>query len=97
MKPNREKHNEKSLVIYSMSEGYLDRPRQDLEKLIGGFDYTIKLHTSGHASAEAIWEAANTVSAEKIIPIHTENPERIRLGALQDRVVFLEDDEDFTV
>lgn len=97
MRLYREKYNEKSLVIYSMSEGYLDRHRQAIEKLTNGFRYIIKLHTSGHASEEAIWETANTVSAKKIIPIHTENPEKIRVGALQDRVVYLKDDEEFTV
>lgn len=97
MKPYRDKHNEKSLVIYSMSEGYLNRRRQAMEKLTDGFRYTIKLHTSGHASCEAIWEAANAVSAKKIVPIHTEDPEKIRLGALQDRVVYLKDGEEFNV
>lgn len=97
MKPYREKHNEQTLIIYAMSEGYLSRHHQAIEKLTSGFRYIIKLHTSGHASEEAIWAAANTVSAKKIIPIHTENPEKIRLGALQDRVVFLEDDEEFNV
>ena len=97
MEPYREKHNEESLVIYSMSEGYLKKHQQTIEKMIGGFRYHIKLHTSGHASEEAIWEAANTVCAKKIIPIHTEDPENIRVGALQERVVFLEDGEDFQV
>ena len=97
MKPYREKHNEQTLIIYAMSEGYLSKHHQAIEKLTSGFRYIIKLHTSGHASEEAIWAAANTVSAKKIIPIHTENPEKIRLGALQDRVVFLEDDEEFNV
>ncbi len=97
MEPYREKHNEESLVIYSMSEGYLKKHQQTIEKMIGGFRYHIKLHTSGHASEEAIWEAANTVWAKKIIPIHTEDPENIRVGALQERVVFLEDGEDFHV
>lgn len=97
MKRYRQKYNEKSLVIYSMSEGYLHKHRQAVEKLTEGFRYVIKLHTSGHASAEAIWEAANTVFADHIIPIHTEDPEKIRLGILQDRVVYLEDGEVFDV
>lgn len=97
MEPYREKHNEESLVIYSMSEGYLKKHQQTIEKMIGGFRYHIKLHTSGHASEEAIWEAANTVCAKKIIPIHTEDPGNIRVGALQERVVFLKDGEDFHV
>lgn len=97
MKSYSEKHKEKSLVIYSMSEGYLKKHRQSVEKLTEGFRYVVKLHTSGHASAEAIWEVAKAVSADRIIPIHTENPEKIRLGALQNSVVFLKDGDTFEV
>lgn len=97
MKPYREKYNEKCLIIYSMSEGYLSRHRQAVEKLTVGFHYVVKLHTSGHASEEAIWEAANTVSARRVIPIHTEDPEKIKLGALQNRVLYLQDGEGFDI
>ena len=50
MKPYREKHNEQTLIIYAMSEGYLSKHHQAIEKLTSGFRYIIKLHTSGHAS-----------------------------------------------
>lgn len=91
VKPYIEKHNEKSLMIYSMPEGYLKKHKPTLEKMFGGFRYAVKLHTSGHASEEAIWACVRHVAPKKVIPIHTEQPEKIRLGSMQNRVVFLAD------
>lgn len=97
VKPYTEKYPEKSLMIYAVPEGYLKKHKSAIEKIFGGFPYQIKLHTSGHASEEAIWAAAQTVQPKKVIPIHTENPEKIRLGSLQNRVVFLEDGDSYDI
>ena len=97
VKPYIEKHNEKSLLIYSMPEGYLKKHRASLEKLFGGFRYVVKLHTSGHASEEAIWTCVQHVAPKKVIPIHTEQPQKIKLGSMQDRVIFLADGEEYAI
>ncbi len=97
VKPYIERHNEKSLMIYSMSEGYLKKHKQNLEKMFGGFRYAVKLHTSGHASEEAIWTCVRHVAPKKVIPIHTEQSEKIKLGSMQNRVVFLADGEEYAI
>jgi ribonuclease J len=73
----------KSLIIYSMWEGYLDEknPARD-EKLIEFLKpYKGKykcLHTSGHADVKTIQNVVNTIKPKHIIPIHTENREEFK-------------------
>lgn len=72
----------KPVVIYSMWDGYLDPKREAYQKEWKEFlDYCekicgsyIPMHTSGHASAEALAKVIEAVEPqEAIIPIHTEN------------------------
>lgn len=89
---------EQCLFIYSMPESYFKQNKSELERIMDGFRYCTKLHTSGHGSVEAIWQVANIIKPEQaVIPIHTTAPERIRLGALQDKVVYLEDGDEYTI
>ena len=97
LKPYREKYSDKSLLIYSMSEGYLKRHEQEVRQIADGFPYFVKLHTSGHASSEAIWQLINALQPEKLTVIHTEKPENLRAGALQNRAVYLEDGDSFDI
>lgn len=77
----------KPVIIYSMWDGYLN-PKQSgrNDKWIGFLKrqeakgVEVKhLHTSGHASVEALEELINAVDPkEEIYPIHTENPDGFR-------------------
>lgn len=58
------------LVIYSMWGGYLKEKWWFLE----GYKISYK-HTSGHADRDAIKMVIDTVNPDKVIPIHTEDPE----------------------
>ncbi len=97
IKPYLEKGEESCLFISSVPEGYLRKHQSAVEKLAAGFRYRIKLHTSGHASSEALWEAVRRLQPKKIIPVHTEKPEKIRLGAFQSSVLFLEDGDSYDI
>jgi len=78
MKKYRESHNSDCLVIYSMWEGYLKLPNNTLQPLLDGFQNTVHLHTSGHATPKAIADICCAVSpAKAIIPIHSANPEML--------------------
>lgn len=91
------KYPEKSLFIYSLPKAYLKKHRQRLSSFLEPFPWKVMLHTSGHAAEWALWLTVRTLMPGAVIPVHTENPERLRLGAFQDRIVFLHDGEDFTV
>jgi len=60
------------LIVYSMWDGYLEKP--EIKKLLTGRNYR-QLHTSGHATAEAIRSVVDCVKPDLIIPLHTENQE----------------------
>jgi len=63
--------------VYSMWNGYkktarVQRILKYAEKM--GMD-VVNLHSSGHASIDALQRIANACSPQKLIPIHTEKPE----------------------
>lgn len=97
MKKFAGKYPEKCLFIYSMSESYLKRHKSAIDKMTADFRYKVKLHTSGHGSGEAIWRAVQAVSPSVVIPVHTERPEKIRLGSCQNRLLFLEDGKSYDI
>ncbi len=74
MRKYRDNHNSECLVIYSLWDGYLQLPNNRLAPLMEGFQQVKHLHTSGHATLEAIVEVCNTVKPlQAIIPIHSTN------------------------
>ena len=87
---------ENNTFIYSEWYGYLTGTNEDYKKIQ---DFVPKdniyLHTSGHATPEAIKEVINITTPKYVIPIHTENKEKIK--ELTDKAVILEDGEKFIV
>lgn len=65
-------------LIYSQWPGYLNRDRIDIREWCAQqeLDFEI-LHTSGHADVKTLVELARSVAAKRVIPIHTDSPERL--------------------
>ena len=66
---------EKSIILYSMWDGYRTRPESTIPEFLalsGKWEY---LHTSGHAYIEDIKEMVEIINPSYIIPIHTDKPE----------------------
>lgn len=65
-------------LIYSQWPGYLDRDRKNLKAWCTrlNMDFEI-LHTSGHADIQTLKSLAQSISAKRVIPIHTDAPERL--------------------
>ncbi len=98
MKKYRENYNRECLLIYSMWDGYLRQSDNTLQSLMDGFQNSIQLHTSGHATNEAIVEVCNTVSPKQaIIPIHTFNPTKFDSLGLRFHIEHLSDGQVFEV
>ena len=80
--------------IYSQWLGYLEGDNEDYKRIQDftpkGFEY---LHTSGHATSEAIKNIIDITNPKVVIPIHTEGKEKIK--ELTDKSVILEDNEEF--
>lgn len=77
------------LVIYSMWSGYLENER--IANFLEGHEFEF-LHTSGHATKEAIEAVIRTVQPKVgIIPIHCDKPKLILDLDIQSPLLFLED------
>jgi ribonuclease J len=64
-------------LIYSLWPGYLERDRTDLRAWAGGAGMSFHLvHSSGHAHQMDLARMAASVQPKRLIPIHTEHPER---------------------
>lgn len=98
MQQYKEKYNARCLVIYSMWEGYLEQPGSPLKALMEGFQNIKHLHTSGHASKQAIIDVCNTVSPkEAIIPVHSEESRMLGALGLPFNIRTLKDGESYTL
>ena len=82
--------------IYSQWLGYLNGENVDYKRIQSftpdDFEY---LHTSGHATPEAIKSIIDITNAKVVIPIHTEGKEKIK--ELTDKAIILEDNEEFII
>jgi ribonuclease J len=68
------------LLVYSMWHGYLHggAKNSQLAKIVESTGTRhIKLHTSGHATVEALEKVISLTNPDMIIPIHSEKPERM--------------------
>lgn len=84
---------ENCCVVYSMWLGYKEEElyKNFLDKMKELNIDVIDLHTSGHADSFTIKEVIDMVNPEAVIPIHTENKEKIK--ELTKKAVILEDGE----
>lgn len=86
-------------IIYSMWHGYLDKEngndRETLRDFFGNREI-IELHTSGHATKEAIKKLIDITSPNYVIPIHTEAKEKFREIA-GDKLLLANDNEDINI
>ena len=82
--------------IYSQWLGYLKGENPDYKRIQdftpSNFEY---LHTSGHATPKAIKQVIDITNPKVVIPIHTEEKERIK--ELTDKAIILEDNEEFNL
>ena len=82
--------------IYSEWKGYLTGTNEDYKRIQDFVpENNIYLHTSGHATPEAIKEVIDITNPKYVIPIHTEDKEKIK--ELTDKAVILEDNEEFII
>ena len=82
--------------IYSQWLGYLKGENKDYKRiqdfLPKKFEY---LHTSGHATPEAIEELKDVTNPKYVIPIHTEKKDKMK--EITDKAIILEDNEEFEI
>ncbi len=67
-----------SIMLYSMWEGYRTNPGSTIPEFLSLAGTWETLHTSGHASSDAIKLIVDKTDPSCIIPMHTEKPEIMR-------------------
>ncbi len=98
VKEYKQAHNEECLVIYSMWDGYLKQPGSQMKEMMDGFRHTVHLHTSGHATKQAIMDVCAAVAPkEAVIPVHSEDSGLIGSLGLPFPVKYLNDGEVYTL
>lgn len=86
-------------IIYSMWHGYLDKENGDNRETLRNFfgnREIIELHTSGHATKEAIKMLIDITSPNYVIPIHTEAKEKF-IEIAGDKLLLANDNEDINI
>ena len=77
-------------LIYSQWEGYLQEGHKTycadiIQSLIDSKKVVFQhIHTSGHATLSDLKRLAKAVNPKKIVPIHTENPEKLKQEFVKD-------------
>ncbi len=91
-------------IIYSMWQGYLDKQHTAFDKYKSEFVQNavknrstfLYLHTSGHATANAIKAVCEITKAKTIIPMHTEKPENFTKLETKGKIKLLEDGKGYS-
>lgn len=92
----RESHNDETLVIYSMWDGYLKQLDSRLASMIDGFQHVTQLHSSGHANTQTIMDVCKAVSPRKaIIPMHSTNTRKLLSLGVPYNIEFLDDGQPY--
>lgn len=93
------KYKGRSKVIYSMWSGYLkDESKNDeLVNFLKDYELTF-LHSSGHASVSDLVKLDDTINPKiGLIPIHGETPEKLLQLLPKDKLLLLNDGEEFLI
>lgn len=83
-----------SIILYSMWDGYRTKPDSTIPSFLELADRWEPLHTSGHASHEDIRMVIEKTAPEKIIPIHTDEPDMLKTLCPDKNIVILNDNDE---
>ena len=98
-KPYLERFSNDRAIVYSMWSGYLKgkTASASIVDFLKPYDFT-ELHTSGHATADALRELYETVKPTcGVIPMHTIFPKMFEKIIPNDKIVYLNDGERFNI
>lgn len=84
---------DKSLLLYSLWDGYRTRPGSSLASFLALTPRWAPLHTSGHAAPGDLQRVIAALSPQRVIPIHTQAPARLKALCPGASVVLPQDGE----
>lgn len=80
-----------SIILYSMWDGYRTKPGSTIPDFLNLAGRWEPLHTSGHASLKDIQMVIEKVNPDIVIPIHTDNPDKLQTLCPDRKIVILND------
>lgn len=83
-----------SILLYSMWDGYRTKPDSTIPSFLELAGKWEPLHTSGHASHADLQMVIEKTSPEKIIPIHTDDPDMLKKLCPDKNIVILNDKDE---
>ena len=83
-----------SIILYSMWDGYRTKPDSSIPSFLELADHWEPLHTSGHASHSDLQMVIEKTAPEKIIPIHTDDPDMLKNLCPDKNIVILNDNDE---
>lgn len=83
-----------SIILYSMWDGYRTKPDSTIPSFLELAGKWETLHTSGHASHADLQMVIEKTSPEKIIPIHTDDPDMLKKLCPDKNIVILNDKDE---
>jgi ribonuclease J len=98
-KPYLDRFADGRAVVYSMWSGYLKgrTANENTVRFLKPYEY-VQLHTSGHATTEALRKLCDTVRPKcGIIPMHTDSPKALRDVVPGGNIILLKDGEKFEI
>ena len=92
-----EERKKKSIMLYAMWDGYRRAYGNNINDFLAQAGTWAQLHTSGHATPEAIKTLLDITTPDVVIPIHTEHPEMLKTYYPEKSTIILNDKEVFTL
>ena len=86
-----------SIMLYSMWDGYRTKDGSTIPDFLSLAGKWETLHTSGHASQEDIAMVIGKTNPDVVIPIHTVQPDALKILCQNCNVVVLQDGEELNV
>ena len=84
-------------MLYSMWDGYRTKPGStipDFLNLAGNWE---PLHTSGHASHDALMMVVELVDPKMVIPMHSDNPDMLQTLCPNAKILIVNDGEEVSL
>ncbi len=82
---------DQTIILYSMWDGYRTQPVTTIPEFLALAGRWESFHTSGHASRDAIRRLLSMTTPDRVLPMHTEEPEGMLELYAPEKVVLLQD------
>ena len=88
---------EQSIMLYSMWDGYRTKPGSTIPDFLNLAGHWESLHTSGHASHDALKMVVELAAPQTVIPMHSDNPDMLQTLCPDAKIQITNDGEEVSL